>query len=72
MTVVFQAKLDHFPDTFHQRVQISGLGVAAFESRDGRHIIAIFVALDKDREFSRLFHGPDFNTVKSAAGTRWE
>jgi hypothetical protein len=53
---VFDAKLDYLSNSFHERVQILGLGMAAGKGRHGGDIIAIFIPLDDDREFSRGFH----------------
>lgn len=55
----FEAELDHFTDALHESIQVPGLSVAAVEGRNRRDVIAFFVLLDEDSEFSLSFqlHG---------------
>ena len=60
-TVIFQAEFDSLSHAFHERVEILGLGVTAPQSRDGCHIVSVFITFDEDGEFARRLHFLDFN-----------
>jgi hypothetical protein len=51
-----QAKLDHFPNAFHESVEVFGLSMAAPQGRNGGDIISVFVSFDDNRELSLSFH----------------
>ncbi len=53
---IFQAQLNNFSCSFHQRVEVFGLGIATAELRHTGYIVAILVALDQHSEFSFSFH----------------
>jgi hypothetical protein len=53
---ILKAKLNDFPNSLHESVQIFSLGVAATQGRNGGDIIAIFVSLDHNGELSLTFH----------------
>ena len=54
--IVFQAKLDDFPHSFHKSVQILRLGVAASEGGHGCDVVVLFISFDNNREFALSFH----------------
>jgi len=70
--VVLKAKLDHFTSPFHQCVQILSLSVAALENGNGRYVVAVFVTLNHDCEFSRGFHKWILTCEKAGEGVGLE
>jgi hypothetical protein len=44
--ILFQAELDCFSYTLHQRVQILTLSVTASESRNRGYVVAVLIAFD--------------------------
>lgn len=54
--VILQAKLDYFPNAFHESVEVFGLSMAAPQGRNSGDIIAVLVSLDDNRELSLRFH----------------
>jgi len=53
-----QTQFDRFASALHERVELLRLGVATSQARNCRDKIAIFVALNDDREFATTLHKP--------------
>ena len=53
---VFEAKLDGFPHSFHESVEIFRLRVASSQRRHGGDVVVVFVSFDNNCEFPLSFH----------------
>jgi len=56
VVIVLQAELDHFADALHEDVKPLGLGVTTAKGRNCSDIVAVFILLDQDGEFSFWLH----------------
>jgi len=56
--IIFQARLNHFARALHESVEVFRLRVATSQAGNCRDKIALFVALNDDREFARTLHKP--------------
>ena len=54
--IVFQAKLNNFPHSFHKSIEIFRLRVAASQRRHGSNVVVVFISFDNNCEFSLSFH----------------
>jgi hypothetical protein len=61
---VLNAKLNYLANPLHECVQILCLGMATGKGRNGGDIVAVFIPLNDDGEFSRLSHRADSSTVE--------
>jgi len=48
--------LDHFPNAFHESVEVLGLGMAAPQGRDGGNVVAVFISFNHNGELPLSFH----------------
>jgi hypothetical protein len=65
----FQAKLNHFPHSFHQSVEIFRLRVAALKGRHGSDVVVVFISFDYNGESPLGFHTLILARQKGARST---
>jgi hypothetical protein len=54
--IIFQAKLNNFPHSFHKSVEIFRLRVATSQGGHGSDVVVVFIPFDNNREFPLSFH----------------